>query len=83
MSLTSGLAIYFIIWWVVLFAVLPIGVRTQEEEGDIVPGTVPSAPHSPQLVKKAIITTAVAGVIFAVFYWIRVYSGLTLDDLPF
>lgn len=83
MSLTSGLAIYFIIWWVVLFAVLPIGVRTQEEEGEeIVPGTVPSAPHAPQLARKAVLTTIVAGLVFAIFYWVKVHSGLTLDDFP-
>ena len=31
MSWTTAIAIYFMIWWVVLFAVLPWGVRTQEE----------------------------------------------------
>ncbi len=41
MSLTFGLALYFIIWWTVLFAVLPFGVRTQGEAGEIVPGTRP------------------------------------------
>ncbi|MBA5776513.1 DUF1467 family protein [Stappia sp. F7233] len=82
MSLTSALAIYFIIWWVVLFAVLPIGVRTQEEHGEVVPGSVPSAPAHPRLLQKAIITTIVAGVVFAIFYWLKEYSGLTLDDFP-
>lgn len=82
MSVTSAIAIYFIIWWVVLFAVLPIGVRTQEEEGEVVPGTVSSAPHKPLLIRKAIITTIVAGIVFAAFYWLRFYSGLTLDDFP-
>jgi len=33
MSLTLSIAIYFVIWWIVLFAVLPIGVRTQGEMG--------------------------------------------------
>ena len=34
MSVSFAIAIYFIIWWTVLFAVLPIGVRTQGEDGD-------------------------------------------------
>ena len=44
MSLTFAIAIYVVIWWTVLFAVLPIGVRTQGEDGSVVPGTPESAP---------------------------------------
>jgi predicted secreted protein len=40
----QGFAVYFIVWWMTLFAVLPIGLRTQAEDNDIVLGTVPSAP---------------------------------------
>ena len=39
MTLATAIAIYFIIWWVVLFAVLPFGVRSQEESGAVEPGT--------------------------------------------
>ncbi|MCC4245552.1 DUF1467 family protein [Stappia indica] len=83
MSLVSSVAIYFVIWWIILFAILPIGVVTQEEGGEVIPGTESSAPQRPQLLKKALITTLVAAVVFAGVYWLKVYSGLTLDDLPF
>ncbi len=83
MSIVSALAIYFIIWWVVLFTILPIGVVTQEESGGVEPGTVASAPKRPNLMRKALMTTLVAAVIFAIVYWLKVHSGLTLDDLPF
>lgn len=83
MSLVSSVAIYFVIWWIILFAILPIGVVTQEEGGEVIPGTESSAPQRPQLLKKALITTVVAAVVFAGVYWLKVYSGLTLDDLPF
>ena len=49
MSLATAIAIYFIIWWVVLFAVLPWGVRSQEEGGDVVSGSDPGAPAIPRL----------------------------------
>jgi predicted secreted protein len=68
MSLTLGLALYFIIWWTVLFAVLPFGVHTQGEAGEIVPGTPASAPVAPRMLRTFAITTAVAGVVFAVVY---------------
>lgn len=83
MSLVSSVAIYFVIWWIILFAILPIGVVTQEEGGEVIPGTESSAPQRPQLLKKALITTLVAAVVFAGVYWLKVYSGVTLDDLPF
>ena len=54
MSLTTAAAIYFIIWWVVLFAVLPWGVRSQVESGDVVPGSDPGAPAVPNLVAKLV-----------------------------
>ena len=44
MSVPFAIAIYVVIWWTVLFAVLPIGVRTQGEDGVVVPGTPESAP---------------------------------------
>ena len=59
-----GLALFFVIWWVVLFAVLPIGVRTQGEDGSVVPGTPSSAPTQPRLLRVAGITTVVAGLVF-------------------
>ena len=69
MPLPLSLALYFIIWWLVLFTVLPIGVRTQAEEGDIVPGSAESAPAAPRLAFKALLTTAIATIVFAVVYF--------------
>lgn len=83
MTLTSALAVYFVLWWVVLFAVLPWGVRTQDEHGEVVPGSAPSAPMRPMLVRKLIATTVVASVVFAILYALVVYGGLTIDTIPF
>ena len=63
MNLVGGLALYFVIWWITLFAVLPFGIRSQEEAGDVVAGTEPGAPVLPGLLKKAIITSLIAAVI--------------------
>jgi len=72
MSVTFGLAIYFVIWWTVLFAVLPFGVRTQGEAGEVVPGTPESAPVTPRLLRTFAITTIVAGAVFALVYAVLV-----------
>ncbi|MBX9777980.1 MAG: DUF1467 family protein [Xanthobacteraceae bacterium] len=81
MSLATAIAVYFIIWWVVLFMVLPWGVRSQEEGGDVVGGSDPGAPAIPRLWWKLVWTTVVSGVVFAVGASIYVYRLVTLDDL--
>jgi predicted secreted protein len=68
MSISTGIAIYFLIWWITLFAVLPFGVRNQEEAGEIAPGTDPGAPAIHKVWSKLIWTTVVASTIFAILY---------------
>lgn len=67
MSIPVGIAIFLTIWWVVLFAVLPFGIRSQHEDGEVAPGTDPAAPIAPRLLSKALITTAISVVVFGVF----------------
>ena len=75
MSVPLSIAAYFTIWWVVLFAVLPFGVRSAAEAGigDLPKGADAGAPVAPLLLKKAIWTTFIAGVCFvlldAYVYW--------------
>ena len=83
MSVTSSLAIYFIVWWLTLFAVLPFGVRTQAESGEVVPGSPESAPAKFRIVRTFAITTVVSAVIFAGIYWLLTSGRYTLDDIPF
>jgi predicted secreted protein len=67
MSLPLGIATYFTTWWVVLFAVLPFGVRSASEAdvADLPRGADPGAPLLPNLGKKALWTTLVSGIVFA------------------
>jgi len=81
MSLATSIAIYFIIWWVVLFAVLPWGVRSQQEHGTVIPGSDPGAPAIPGLKRKLVWTTIVAAAVFAVWQVVYAYRLIALDDL--
>jgi predicted secreted protein len=78
---TTAIAIYFLIWWTTLFAVLPWGVRSQVESGEVVAGSDPGAPSLPRLRNKLIWTTLVASVMFAAFYAVYTMRLVTLDDL--
>jgi predicted secreted protein len=75
MAVSTALAIYFIIWWVVLFAVLPWGVRSQEESGEVILGTDPGAPAVHRVWRKLIWTTVLASLVYGVFYG-SYYFGL-------
>ena len=68
MSTTTAIAIYFLIWWITLFAVLPWGVRNQEESGEVTPGTDPGAPATHRVWHKLGWTTVVATTIFGILY---------------
>jgi predicted secreted protein len=78
---TTAIAIYFLIWWTTLFAVLPWGVRSQAESGEVVAGSDPGAPSLPRLRNKLIWTTLVSSVVFAAFYTVYTLRLVTLDDL--
>ena len=75
MSWPLAIALYFVIWWVVLFAVLPFGVRTQGETGSVVPGTPESAPTRFALGRVALINTGVATVVFGLV-WVAIEVDL-------
>ncbi|MEC9343155.1 MAG: DUF1467 family protein [Pseudomonadota bacterium] len=82
MTFFTGFAVYFIIWWLTLFVVLPFGVRTQSEEGEVVPGTHASSPARANFGRKLAINTLLAGVVFGVWYWMTYHMGMGLDQLP-
>jgi predicted secreted protein len=70
MSIFTGAMIYVVIWWIVFFAALPVGVRTAAEAGEATqPGFADSAPVRPRLWLKAAVTTVLAAVLWGVFYY--------------
>jgi predicted secreted protein len=78
MSLALAIALYVMIWWITLFAVLPFGVSTQGEAGDVVPGTPASAPVTPRLLRTFLINTVVATFAFAIVWAALEYDWLGL-----
>jgi predicted secreted protein len=70
MDIFTGLATYFIIWWLSLFMILPIGVRSQSEAGTVAKGSDPGAPIRHNLKKKLIWTTALALVFWLIMLFL-------------
>ncbi|MBS7546349.1 DUF1467 family protein [Ancylobacter oerskovii] len=76
------IAIYFLVWWTVIFMTLPFGVRSQHEDGAVRDGTEPGAPQRPLLLRKAIATSLIAAVIVGLFAFLLETHRLTLDMFP-
>lgn len=67
MTIAGGVVIFIIWWWVVFLAVLPRNIRSRwEAEDDGVKGADPGAPVSPQLGKKAVLTTKITAGLTAI-----------------
>jgi len=82
MDIAFAVALYFMIWWMVLFAVLPFGVRTQAEAGDVTPGTPASAPAKPIMLRLFGINTVLAAVVFTVVWFAIENNWLETNTSP-
>lgn len=72
MSVFVGIAMYVVIWWISLFAVLPWGLQPVQKD-DVGHGA--GAPANPRLLLKVGVTTVVAAILWLVMFWI-IQSGL-------
>ena len=75
-------AYYILFWWLTLFAVLSIGLRTQDEEGEIVEGTHASAPAKPRIWFNLLLNTIVSAVLFGLWYYLTEILGYGIDSFP-
>lgn len=83
MGWMSGIVLYCSIWAVVFFMVLPHGIVSQQEAGDVEPGTPASAPTEAMIGRKMLITSSIATVLFAAVWTVVHFHLITLDDIPF
>ena len=64
LTVGGGVALYFVIWWTLLFAILPLRNHAETRPEHIVPGQDPGAPAAPRLREKALLTTLLSGFVF-------------------
>ena len=76
LSLAGSIGLYFVVWWTLLFAILPVRIRTQADLGTVVEGTDPGAPASPALKERAIWTSILSSVVFVVMAALFPLAGL-------
>lgn len=78
MTVLTGLVAYIILWWLVLFMVLPWGVRAPEAPGA---GHVASAPVAPRLGLKFGVTTGIATLLWTIAYAVIEANLISFRDL--
>ena len=81
MGITGSIIIYVMIWWIIFFSVLPIGIQSNKEDfKEKIGGVDPGAPINPRIGKKFLITTFITTIIFAVIYYLVKFDLLNLRE---
>ena len=81
MGITSAIVLFAVIWFMTFLIVIPIRLQTQGDVGKVVPGTHASSPENHNLKKKALITTAIAAVLWAIIAGIIISGVISVRDL--
>ena len=81
MGITGSIIIYVMIWWIIFFSILPVGIKSNKEAfRDSIEGIDPGAPKNPKIGKKFLITTIITSIIFIVIYYLVQFDLLNLRE---
>jgi len=81
MGVTGSIIVYVMIWWIIFFSVLPIGIQSNKEiYKEKIGGNDPGAPKNPRIVQKFLLTTIITSIIFAVIYYLVRIDLLNLRE---
>ena len=81
MGITGSIIIFVIIWWIIFFSVLPVGIQSNKEKfQEKIEGVDPGAPINPKIAKKFFITTIITSIIFIVIYYLVEFNLLNIRE---
>ena len=81
MGITGSIIVYVLIWWIVFFSLLPVGIQSKKEKFiEKIEGIDPGAPNNPKIAKKFLITTIITSIIFIVIYYLVRFNLLNLRE---
>jgi predicted secreted protein len=80
-GITGSIIVYVLIWWIIFFSVLPVGIQSNKEKfREKIEGIDPGAPNNPKIGKKFLITTLITSIIFIVIYYLVKFDLLNLRE---
>ncbi len=81
MGITGSIIVYVLIWWIIFFSLLPVGIQSKKEKFiEKIEGIDPGAPNNPKIAKKFLITTIITSIIFIVIYYLVESNLLNLRE---
>ena len=81
MGITGSIIVYVLIWWIIFFSVLPVGIQSNKEKfKEKIEGVDPGAPINPKIGKKFLITTLITSIIFIVIYYLVQLNLLNIRE---
>ena len=81
MGVTGSIIVYVLIWWIIFFSVLPVGIQSNKEKfKEKIEGIDPGAPINPKIGKKFLITTILTSIIFLLIYYLVKFNFLNLRE---
>ena len=81
MGITGSIIVYVLIWWIIFFSLLPVGIQSKKEKFIAkIEGIDPGAPNNPKIAKKFLITTIITSIIFIVIYYLVESNLLNLRE---
>ena len=81
MGITGSIIVYVLIWWMIFFSVLPVGIQSNKERyKEKIGGIDPGTPNNPKIGKKFLITTIITSIIFIVIYYLVQFDLLNLRE---
>ena len=81
MGITGSIIVYVMIWWIIFFSLLPVGIQSNKEVfREKLEGIDPGAPKNPKIAKKFLITTIITTIIFLVIYYLVEFNLLNLRE---
>ena len=83
MTIPAGVVLFCVIWFMLLFIILPLRMQSQDEAGSVVPGTPSSAPHDAKMKKKFIWVTIISVIVFVPLAWVISSGVISIHDIDF
>ena len=83
MTITAAIVLFSVIWFMILFVVLPLNINTQKDNKEIIRGTAPSAPSNLNLKRKIKLVTFFALLIWLPIFLVIYFGMFTISDLDF
>ncbi len=81
MGVTGSIIIYVMIWWIIFFSILPVGIKSNKEIfRDSIEGADPGAPKNPKIGKKFLITTIITSILFIMIYYVVDFGFFNLRN---